>query len=370
MKFVIFFIVAILSFGLVSTAQDKPYEDTHVLIQVAHVENPSDINIFIPKLERQLKSINLEADFNVTSEETYILVFIESAFSNPSKIHQVNFAITLIGDNDTLGQISPVLFTRFNPAFSSDVLIIASLEDVLEPLLTLIHLSASYFNSECDLDIDSFDKKLGGDFTQAYLNYIGGTCAIIEDDFDTAIEYLTASLSYEPSPDFYSPIAATTNLAWIYVQQGDSQIAIELMDSLVGLVEDQTNLLQLALQKRAQIYALTFDYTSAINDMDSAIDLIESDDWLAEAYKQRGDIIMLIYEWNRALDDYTTAIELNPEYAEAYYRRGILLYTMVERENAVADFETYLELDPDGQFADSASEFIGNIQTELDALGG
>ena len=104
--------------------------------------------------------------------------------------------------------------------------------------------------------------------------------------------------------------------------------------------------------------------------MNSAIELIDYNPWLAEAHKQRGDIIMLIYEWNRALEDYNKAIELNPEYAEAYYQRGILHYTMVEREKAIADFEVYLEILPEGEFANSARDYIKSIQIELDALGG
>ena len=198
--------------------------------------------------------------------------------------------------------------------------------------------------------------------------------------FDNAKEVYRSILDSEFDSEFHdylsnTTIAPSTHLAWIYVNEGDPQSAIQVMNTLIDelnvyLDDDFPELYILGLQKRAQIFALTFDYTSAIQDLDRAIELIEYEPMLPEAYKQRGDIIMLIYEWNRALEDYNTAIELDPDYSEAYYRRGILLYTMVEREDAIVDFEKYLALDRDGEFAESAQEYIHSIQIELDALGG
>lgn len=212
------------------------------------------------------------------------------------------------------------------------------------------------------------------------INYYLGNIALINGDYELAIErYNDYEWEYLP---YYS-----VNFAWALLQRGDAQQAIEHMNEAVELYEGLPPHV-LWITHRAQIYALSFDYTSAIDDMDAAIDFVESEEFDEELYfsiyisfggidvlrsvlyKQRGDIIMLIYEWNRALGDYNKAIELDPDYAEAYYRRGILYYTMVERENAIADFETYLELDPDGQFIAFSEQFIVDIQTELDALGG
>ena len=215
---------------------------------------------------------------------------------------------------------------------------------------------------------DKTDNEILGQITEYYL----GNIALINGDIELALEHYNNEY-WLPTSGFHTFYG--TNLAWALIQIGESEKAIEIMTEGVeqykgiGLA-DYLNV----LVDRAQIYALAFDYISAIADMDTAIEHTKAynhtDAEIATLYKQRGDIIMLIYEWNRALEDYNIAIELDPDYAEAYYRRGILLYTMVERENAVADFETYLQLDTDGQFAESATEFIANIQTELDALGG
>ncbi|MEO0598522.1 MAG: hypothetical protein AAF126_20610, partial [Chloroflexota bacterium] len=108
-------------------------------------------------------------------------------------------------------------------------------------------------------------------------------------------------------------------------------------------------------------------------DMDVAIELAENSDvtglLLPELYTTRGEIVFLIYEWDRVEDNFNTAIELAPAYAPAYFQRGILFYTVARREDAQADFETYLELAPDGIYAEQATSYIESIEIELEALG-
>lgn len=208
------------------------------------------------------------------------------------------------------------------------------------------------------------------------INYYLGNIALLDGNISWALDY------YEISSLGYS-----TNLAWVLVQLNETDKAIDHLTEMVDYSEG-LSAYPVWLRNRAHIYALAFDYTSAIGDMNTAINYVESEVFdadlyleayiephgiaglLSTLYKERGDMIMLIYEWNRALEDYNTALELDPDYAEAYYRRGILLYTMVEREDAITDFERYLELNPEGQFAESATDYIASIQVELDALGG
>jgi len=47
-----------------------------------------------------------------------------------------------------------------------------------------------------------------------------------------------------------------------------------------------------------------------------------------------------------AIEYYTKAIELNPEYAEAYYKRGTAYYNLKEYDKAIADYNKAMELDP------------------------
>ncbi|MFN8373314.1 MAG: tetratricopeptide repeat protein [Anaerolineae bacterium] len=101
--------------------------------------------------------------------------------------------------------------------------------------------------------------------------------------------------------------------------------------------------------------------------MDAAIEL---DSTNPELYVLRGNITLLIYEWDRVLADYNAAIELSPDYADAYFYRGILFYTRAEYQPALDDFARYLELAPDGEHAADAATYIEEIERTQAALDG
>jgi tetratricopeptide (TPR) repeat protein len=119
------------------------------------------------------------------------------------------------------------------------------------------------------------------------------------------------------------------------------------------------------LTRRAQLFALAFDYDAAIADLTRAVALDPSN---PELYVLRGQIAILLYDWDRVLADYDTAIELDPEYAKAYFYRGILYYSLLDREKALSDFEFAIELSPVSEFAEQAMMYIEAIRTELTAL--
>lgn len=120
---------------------------------------------------------------------------------------------------------------------------------------------------------------------------------------------------------------------------------------------------------RSRLNAQVFRYTEAIADMDAAIALEPDNPTL---YVERGQRIILTYEWDRALADYNHALELDPTYADAYYYRGILYASVPEgidaRRSAIADFQRSLDLAPEGAHADDAAHYVAEIGTQLDSL--
>ena len=56
-------------------------------------------------------------------------------------------------------------------------------------------------------------------------------------------------------------------------------------------------------------------------------------------------------DWEGAIVDLSTAIELNPEFAEAYFQRGFAKEHMNDGEGAIADFTKVIEIQPDQAFA-------------------
>jgi tetratricopeptide (TPR) repeat protein len=121
---------------------------------------------------------------------------------------------------------------------------------------------------------------------------------------------------------------------------------------------------------RSRLNAYLYRYPEAIADMDAAVKLDPDNPAL---YVERGQRVILTYDWDRALADYNRALDLDSRYADAYYYRGILYASVPEgvdaRRLALADFQRYLELAADGTHAADAARYAVELQAQLDALG-
>jgi len=66
----------------------------------------------------------------------------------------------------------------------------------------------------------------------------------------------------------------------------------------------------------------------------------------AEAYYNRGVSYGKKGEYDRAIADFTKALEINPRLAQAYYNRGVAYERKGEYDQAIADYTNALELSP------------------------
>jgi tetratricopeptide (TPR) repeat protein len=85
------------------------------------------------------------------------------------------------------------------------------------------------------------------------------------------------------------------------------------------------------------------DYTTAIDEFTAAIRL---DPNYADAYYYRGIAYYENKDHDRAIADYTQAIKLNPNYALAYYNRGNAYYRKNDYDRAIADYTQAIKLNP------------------------
>jgi tetratricopeptide (TPR) repeat protein len=66
----------------------------------------------------------------------------------------------------------------------------------------------------------------------------------------------------------------------------------------------------------------------------------------AEFYLRRGEDLSGVHDYDRAIADYNTAIQLKPDYAEAYNDRGFAYYLKGDAERAIADYTRAIALRP------------------------
>ncbi|XP_019392907.1 PREDICTED: tetratricopeptide repeat protein 32 [Crocodylus porosus] len=82
---------------------------------------------------------------------------------------------------------------------------------------------------------------------------------------------------------------------------------------------------------------------------------------LAAAFNNRGQIKYLRVDFYEAMDDYTSAIQTQPDFEIPYYNRGLILYRLGHFDEALKDFKTVLDLNP--RFEDAS---LSLKQTILD----
>lgn len=149
---------------------------------------------------------------------------------------------------------------------------------------------------------------------------------------------------------------------------GAACTAMILETNAIQITEPNALLCQARVQlmmASARYLATMFDYDGGLMLVDAALEIAPDS---AMLHTLHGELTLLLYEWNNALADFDHALTLDPHYAPAYFERGVLLYTMAEREAALEDFTTYLELAPNGARTKLATQYIIQIEIEIDTL--
>lgn len=89
-------------------------------------------------------------------------------------------------------------------------------------------------------------------------------------------------------------------------------------------------------------------YERAIQDYNKAIQLNPN---YAVAYNNRGNAYSDLRKYERAIQDFDKAIELKPNYEYAYYWRGWVYEKMKEYKKALEDYNKALKFDPNNKDA-------------------
>jgi tetratricopeptide (TPR) repeat protein len=85
------------------------------------------------------------------------------------------------------------------------------------------------------------------------------------------------------------------------------------------------------------------DYQGAIEAFTKAIQLKPD---FADAYRGRASTKYLLADYEGSIADYTEVIKLKPD-ADAYYVRGLAKFDMKDNKGAIADFTEAIKLKPD-----------------------
>ncbi|NQV00096.1 MAG: tetratricopeptide repeat protein [Parcubacteria group bacterium] len=88
-------------------------------------------------------------------------------------------------------------------------------------------------------------------------------------------------------------------------------------------------------------YLMDKEFQKAIEEFDKAIEINKN---YAEPYNGKGVAYRNLGEFNKAIKDYTKAIELYPSFFEAYNNRGVCFMLLNEYDKMCYDFKRACEL--------------------------
>jgi tetratricopeptide (TPR) repeat protein len=110
------------------------------------------------------------------------------------------------------------------------------------------------------------------------------------------------------------------------------------------------------------------DKATVIESIQQAIAAPEptSEQLKAEEYFERGVAKSRQSDYNEAIEDYTQAIALNPQFAEAYFRRGNAYLNRNEEKKALRDYKQALRLAPDDRLTNSIQSQVYRLSKDYD----
>ena len=98
-----------------------------------------------------------------------------------------------------------------------------------------------------------------------------------------------------------------------------------------------------SLNNMANMYLQIHRYDDAIELLDEAISIVETDD-AAVSYANRGLAYLGLDSHDRALEDLNTAVAISPNLSYAFTARGFCYLAMGETEKALLEFHTACDL--------------------------
>ncbi|MEL6152085.1 MAG: tetratricopeptide repeat protein, partial [Chloroflexota bacterium] len=177
-----------------------------------------------------------------------------------------------------------------------------------------------------------------------------------EGEFEDAVEAYTEILDGDEEN-----VDALIGRSEAYIALGEERRALADARRAVTLAPDNPDAY---IARGAALLATDID--AALEDFSEATRL---DPEYAEAYLVLAQVYSALGQGSQALANYDAAIEIEPENADYVYARGLLHYNMGNLEEALADYDAAIEIDPDNAdyyFSRAYVNFdLGNIDATI-----
>ena len=128
------------------------------------------------------------------------------------------------------------------------------------------------------------------------------------------------------------------------LQSADAELQVSACSEAIDSGRWEGEGLAWAYGNRGNAHAALRQPAKALSDYSTAIDL---DPDFALSWHNRGLVFAALGDQERALDDFTEAVQVDPDLATAWGSRGVALRELGRYEEALDDLDRAIELDPD-----------------------
>ncbi|MDE5932986.1 MAG: tetratricopeptide repeat protein, partial [Lachnospiraceae bacterium] len=181
-----------------------------------------------------------------------------------------------------------------------------------------------------------FPDKIGVHEAEEYLN---NRTSIQIANYEKEYKRLTEEEGVDDKGSVGNPVNQSEN---------DFKIEIEKMKERTAASEKEREksdrMTAWDYRRQGNRYRDLKQYEKAVESYSSAIDMQSNN---AQFYNDRGYAYWILGKYDEAIADYNRAIELNPEFVEAYSNRGVVYENLGEYDEALADCNKAIELNPE-----------------------
>jgi tetratricopeptide (TPR) repeat protein len=191
--------------------------------------------------------------------------------------------------------------------------------------------------------------------------YQQGKQSLDRGDYNSAIEIFSKALQLLPAWDRNTQ-AVVLARATAYYKKGDLKRAFEEADKVLRTPYLDGDTLASGLNLRGVLHSVAGRHNEALKDYTSAIKATHDDLALRSAsFANRGKVFIELGAFDKALGDFSKAIELDPSSAFPYAGRGLAYLRMSNIEKARTEAQTALSMNPDQQTAKLAQKVLNSL---------
>jgi lipoprotein NlpI len=202
----------------------------------------------------------------------------------------------------------------------------------------MYHLKAEY-----DKAITDFDSAIREDPKNDILLTFRGGGYYGKQMFNEASADFEAALKLNPGNS-----VALSSRGMVKAAQRDYRGAIADFDQALHLVNGDDAEAALIMVERGRAYKQEGNFEKAIDDLSNAIRLQPN---LGEAFRVRGNTLSQMGQHARAVRDLDSAVQVSPENYQAFYNRGVEHFYLGRFEAAAADLAHAVNIKPSHAFA-------------------